>query len=256
LKQDKNGGFHMTKLVLRTTLFAALCFALVLPAGAAKQKPAKVTSAKFGSDTLTVDPQAREVRVSTTVLKDCSQPSVCDWGRRFQAFFGSKDGKMASFFIFSTEVDRTAIDKAIRSVGIKSQRQIPMTEVKQRSGLKSTTQKDDYLDGDPILVSVRWKKDGKMVEAALESLIEEKITVDGKDVVKPYTPHFVYHGTAETINFASGCIVCPSGCNGGIIADNSLPLKETKNFYRFDWGKMPAPGTKVEIILKSFYGNK
>jgi hypothetical protein len=250
----------MTKLVLRSTLFAALCLALVLPAGAAKQKPAKaatkVTTAKFGGDTLTVDPQAHEVRVGTTVVKDCSQPSVCDWGRRFQAFFGSKDGKMAPFFIFSTEVNRTAIDKAIKSVGIKSQRQIPMTEVKQRSGLKATTQKDDYLDGDPILVLVRWVKDGKTVEVALESLIEEKITVDGKDVIKPYTPHFVYHGTAEAINFASGCIVCPSGCNGGIIADNSLPLKETKNFYRFDWSKMPAPGTKAEIVLKSIYATR
>jgi len=231
----------MTKLLLRTALFASLCAALALPAVAAKQKPAKVTTVKFGGDTLTVDPQAGEVLVGSSVVKDCSQPSVCDWGRRFQAFFGSKDGKMAPFFIFSTEVNRTEIDKAIKSVGIKSQRQIPMTEVKQRSGLKATTQKDDYLDGDPILV-------------ALESLIEEKITVDGKDVIKPYTPHFVYHGTAEAINFASGCIVCPSGCNGGIIADNSLPLKETKNYYRFDWSKMPAAGTKVEIVLRSFHG--
>lgn len=73
-----------------------------------------------------------------------------------------------------------------------------------------------------------------MVDVAIEDLIEEKISVEGKDVIKPYTSHFVYHGTAESINFASGCIVCPSGSNGGIIADNALPLKETKNVYRFD----------------------
>lgn len=243
----------MKKLSLITLLFAALCLSHTLPATAAKQKPAGVTTVKAGTDTLTVDSQAKEVRVSSTVLKDCSQPSVCDWGRRFQAFFGSKDGKMAPFFIFSTEVNRTDIDKAIKAVGIKSRRQIPMTEVKQRSGLKATTQKDDYLDGDPLLISVRWKKDGKTVDMALEDLIEERITVDGKDVIKPYTPHFVYHGTAEAINFASGCIVCPSGCNGGIIADNSLPLKETKNFFRFDWNKMPAPGTKAEIVIRSYY---
>lgn len=244
----------MITFVLRTMLLASLCLALAFPATAAKQKPTAVTTLKSGSDTMTVDQKSSEVRVTSTVLKDCSQPSVCDWGRRFQAFFGSKDGKMAPFFIFSTEMNRTDIDKAIKSVGIKSRRQIPMTEVKERSGLKSTTQKDDYLDGDPLLVSVRWKKDGKMVDVAIEDLIEEKITVDGKDVIKPYTPHFVYHGTAEAINFASGCIVCPSGCNGGIIADNSLPLKETKNYFRFDWNKMPPPGTKVEIVLKSVYG--
>ncbi|QEM68808.1 hypothetical protein FO488_11990 [Geobacter sp. FeAm09] len=247
----------MNRFVLRTMLTAALCCTLALPAGAAtKQKPGGTTTLKSGSDVMTVDPKAREVRVTTTVLKDCSQPSVCDWGRRFQAFFGSKNGKMAPFFIFSTEVNRTDIDKAIKAVGIKSRRQIPMTEVKQRTGLKATTHKDDYLDGDPVLVSVRWKKDGKVVETAIEELIEEKIAVDGKDVVKPYTPHFVYHGTAEAINFASGCIVCPSGCNGGIIADNSLPLKETRNYYRFDWSKMPAPGTKAEIVIKSIYGPK
>ncbi|MDD2736554.1 MAG: YdjY domain-containing protein [Desulfuromonadaceae bacterium] len=244
----------MSTSVLRTMLSVSLCLLLAFPVLAARQKPSGVSSVKSGSDTMTVDQKSGEVRVTSTVLKDCSQPSVCDWGRRFQAFFGAKDGKMAPFFIFSTEINRTDIDKAIKSVGIQSRRQIPMTEVKQRSGLKSTTQKDDYLDGDPLLVSVRWKKDGKMVDVAIEDLIEEKISVDGKDVIKPYTPHFVYHGTAEAINFASGCIVCPSGCNGGIIADNSLPLKETKNYFRFDWNKMPPPGAKVEIVLKSVHG--
>jgi hypothetical protein len=243
----------MKRISIVAPLVVALCLGQIIPAGAAKHKAAKTSTVKYGSDTLTVDSQAREIRVSTTVVKDCSQPSVCDWGRRFQAFFGSKSGKMAPFFIFSTEVNRTDLDKAIRAIGIKSRRQIPMTEVKQRSGLKATTQKDDYLDGDPILVSVRWIKDGKKIEVPLESLIEEKITVDGKDVIKPYTPHFVYHGTAEAINFASGCIVCPSGCNGGIIADNALPLKETKNYYRFDWSKMPAPGSKAEIVIKSYH---
>lgn len=246
----------MNTFALRTTLLILICFALALPVSAARQKPTGVTTVTSGTDALTTDPRTREVRVTSTVLKDCSQPSVCDWGRRFQAFFGSKDGKMSPFFIFSTEVNRTYIDKAIKSAGIKSRRQIPMTEVKQRTGLKSTTQKDDYLDGDPLLISVRWKKDGKMVEVALEDLIEEKISVDGKDVIKPYTPHFVYHGTAEAINFPSGCIVCPSGCNGGIIADNSLPLKETKNYFRFDWSKMPAPGAKAEIVIKSIHGAK
>jgi hypothetical protein len=244
----------MITSVLRTMLSVSLVLSLALPVFAAKQKPADVTTVKSGSDTLTVDSKSKEVRVTSTVLKDCSQPSVCDWGRRFQAFFGAKDGKMAPFFIFSTEINRTDIDKAIKSVGIQSRRQIPMTEVKQRSGLKPTTQKEDYLDGDPVLISVRWKKDGKMVDVAIEGLIEEKISVEGTDVIKPYTPHFVYHGTAEAINFASGCIVCPSGCNGGIIADNSLPLKETKNYFRFDWNKMPAPGTKAEIVIKSVYG--
>ena len=47
------------------------------------------------------------------------------------------------------------------------------------------------------LVTVRFKKGTQTVEAALEDLIEEKVLVEDKEVVKPYTPHFVYHGTAE-----------------------------------------------------------
>lgn len=235
-------------------VLAALTAGTALAAKAKAPSPIRVV--KGQTDTLTIDGANREVRITSVVVKDCSQPSVCDWGRRFQAFFGSKGGKMEPFFIFTTDVSRTEIDKAIREIGITSRRQIPMTEVQQRTGLKPTTQKDDYLDGDPILVTIRFKKGAETVEVALEDLIEEKILVEDKEVVKPYTPHFVYHGTAEAINFASGCIVCPSGCNGGIIADNSLPLKTTTNFFRFDWSKMPEPGAKVQVVLKSVYGAK
>lgn len=233
----------------------------LLPAAnvlAAKAKPAAtgVTVVKGKNDTMTIDAAKGEVIVTASVVKDCSQPSVCDWGRRFQAFFGTKGGKMEPFFIFNSDVSRTEIDKGIRAIGIKSRHQIPLTEVAKRTGLKATTVKDDYLDGDPLLVIVRYTKGKEVVEVALEDLIEEKILVDGKDVIKPYTPHFVYHGTAEAISLATGCVVCPSGCNGGIIADNSVPLKTTTNFYRFNWDKMPAPGSKVEVVLKSVYGGK
>ena len=87
--------------------------------------------------------------------------------------------------------------------------------------------------------------------ARLEALIEEKIVVEGKEVVKPYTPHFVYHGTAEAISYGSGCIVCPSGCYGGIIADNSLPVLTTTSYFRVNWDRMPPAGSKVEVVLKS-----
>ena len=60
--------------------------------------------------------------------------------------------------------------------------------------------------------------------------------------------------TAEAINFPSGCIVCPSDCNGGIITDNVLPLKTTVNYYKVNWDRMPPVGSKVEVVLKSIYG--
>jgi hypothetical protein len=207
-----------------------------------------------GKDIMVVDQNNRELRISATVTKDASKPAVVDWGRRFQAFFGTKGGKMEPYFVFTTEVSRAEVNKALQGLGVTSRRQIPMNEVAKRTGLKSTTTKADYLAGDPIIVTVRFEKGGKIVEAALEDLIEEKIMVDGAEVIKPYTPHFIYHGTAEAINFPSGCIVCPSDCNGGIITDNVLPLKTTVNYYKVNWNRMPAVGSKAEVVLKSIYG--
>ena len=221
-------------------------------AASVKRKSAKVV--KGATDRMIIDHEIKELRISATVTKDSSQPSVADWGRRFQAFFGAKGGKMEPFFVFTTDVSRAEIDKAIKGLGIRSRRQIPMSEVAQRTGLKATTVREDYLDGDPMICTIRFVKGNDIVEAALEDFIDEKIIIDGKDVFKPFTPHFIYHGTAEAINFPSGCIVCPSDCNGGIITDNVLPLKTTVNYYKVNWNRMPPVGSKVEVVLKSIYG--
>ncbi|PLX89501.1 MAG: hypothetical protein C0618_01215 [Desulfuromonas sp.] len=221
-------------------------------AAAEQQQTAQII--KGGDDRMIVDQANKELRISASVTKNGSAPSILDWGRRFQGFFGAKGGKMESYFIFTTQIDRRDIDTSLQSIGVTSRRQIPMSEVKQRTGLKPTTSHSDYLDGDPVICTIRFIKDGQIVEAAIEDFIEEKISVQGTDVIKPYTPHFVYHGTAEAINFPSGCILCPSDCNGGIITDNVLPLKTTVNYYRVNWKRMPAVGTKVEIVLRSIYG--
>jgi len=245
--------------------FAAVTFCLAFggvanPVVAAKStekgraQQTKITEVRGVSDTMSVDPVHKELAITATVFKDCSKPSVCDWGQRGQAFFGAKGGKAEAFFVFTTDVNRAEIDKAIRKLGVVSRRQITADEAKKRKGLKATTVKEDYLDGDPLLVTIRYKKGGEVVEIPLEALIEEKILVEGKEVVKPYTPHFVYHGTAEAISYGSGCIVCPSGCYGGIIADNSLPVLTTTSYFRVNWDKMPPAGSKVEVVLKSGHG--
>jgi hypothetical protein len=221
---------------------------------AAVEKSKKAKIVKGASDRMIIDNDLKELRISASVTKDASQPSVGDWGRRFQAFFGAKGGKMEPFFVFTTDVSRVDIDKAIRELGVRSRRQIPMSEVAQRTGLKASTVREDYLDGDPMICTIRFQKGKEIVEAAIEDFIDEKIMVDGKEVFKPYTPHFIYHGTAEAINFLSGCILCPSDCNGGIITDNVLPLKTTVNYYKINWERMPPVGSKVEVVLKSIYG--
>jgi len=221
-------------------------------AAAASDPTVEIVSA--GPDRLLIDRANRELRISCDVTKDASKPSVVDWGRRFQAWFGSYGGKMEKWFVFTTQVGRGAIDQAIQGLGIRTRRQIPMEDVAKHTGLRPDTQVADYLDGDPVIITVRFERGGQIVEAALEDLIEEKIEVQGQEVVKPYTPHWVYHGTGEAIAFPSGCIACPSDCNGGIITDNVLPLKTTVNYYRVNWDKMPPAGSRAEVVIKSIYG--
>ncbi|MBW2216377.1 MAG: (Fe-S)-binding protein, partial [Deltaproteobacteria bacterium] len=202
-----------------------------------------------------VDTASRELRISATVTKDVTKPSVANWGRRCQAFFGVKGGKMEEFFVFTTDVSRTDINNAILELGIKSRRQIPFEEIAARQGLKHTTTEDDYLNGDPVIVTICFEKNGEIVESAMEDMIREKILVEDREVIKPYTPHFIYHGTGEALNFPSGCIVCPSDCNGGIITDNALPLKTAISYYKVNWDRMPPVGSKVEVSIKSIYGS-
>lgn len=254
-KTDKPAGMQRSDFIKVIGLgFLGLSSVAGTKAFASIEKNKSVKIIKGKEDRMVVDKENKELRISATVTKDSSKPAVADWGRRFQAFFGSKGGKMEPYFVFTTDVSRSEINKALQEIGVKSRRQIPMEEVKTRTGLKPTTTKDDYLQGDPIIVTVRFKKGAMIVEAALEDFIDEKIFVEGHEVIKPYTPHFIYHGTAEAIDFPSGCIVCPSDCNGGIITDNVLPLKTTVNYYKVNWDRMPSVGSKVEVVLKSIYG--
>ncbi len=252
---DKTVGIHRSDFLKVIGLgFLGLSSVAGTKSFAYAEKNKNLRIIKGIEDRMIIDKENKELRISATVTKDSSKPAVADWGRRFQAFFGSKGGKMEPYFVFTTDVSRSEINKALQEIGVKSRRQIPMEEVKLRTGLKPTTTKDDYLQGDPIIVTIRFKKGTMIVEAALEDFIDEKIIVEGHEVIKPYTPHFIYHGTAETIDFPSGCIVCPSDCNGGIITDNVLPLKTTVNYYKVNWDRMPPVGSKVEVALKSIYG--
>ena len=258
LKQLQLSKTTLTKAIIGLAMTglltgAGIGFDAIVGHQAVAKTAAKTRIVNGDKHRMIIDHENKELRITATVTKDCSKPGVCDFGRRFQAFFGMKGGKMEKYFVFTTDVPRSEINNALQELGIVSRNQIPMEEVETRRGLSRYTKKEDYLQGDPIVVTARFQKDGKDVEVALEDLIEERINVDGQEVFKPYTPHFVYHGTGEAILFPSGCIVCPSDCNGGIITDNSIPLKHTVNYYRVNWDKMPPVGSKAEMVLKSIF---
>ena len=190
---------------------------------AAAQADPQVTVIEGSGDRMLVDRRARELRISCDVTKDASKPGVMVWGKRGQVWFGVYGGSASSFFIFTSALEHPAMDQALRNLGLRSRNQLGPDDRKRATELKPSTTPADYLDGDPVLVAVRFEKDGQIVEAALEDFIEEKTRVQGKEVFKPYTPHWVYHGAGEALQYPSGCVVCPSDCFGGLITDNAMP---------------------------------
>jgi hypothetical protein len=125
-----------------------------------------------------------------------------------------------------------------------------MEEGHRRSGLKATTKPEDFLQGDPVLLSVFWKEGERWVERPYQSFVTERVMVDGKPVEKPWTPSFVYHGSGAIHRSGTGCIACPCDCAGGIIADNRFPLYNPKPLVRFDLSRTPKPGTQVYVRIR------
>ncbi len=234
-------------IVLRQTSMAAFLAIFLYSSWA---MAAKDNVIQGETDWMRVDQQHKSIIFSATVTKNASRAAVTKWGQRGQAWIGCKGGSQDKFFIFTTDIPRTEIDEAIERLGVKHSHQISKKGWKKHTGIKATTAPDDFLDGDPVVVSIRFQKNGKTVQIPLENLIEEKIEVDGKEILRPYTPHFVYHGTGEAIHLASGCVLCPSDCFGGIITDNRLPILTFDSWYRVNWKKMPAVGGKVEVIFQ------
>lgn len=75
----------------------------------------------------------------------------------------------------------------------------------------------------------------------------------GKEVVKPWTPHWVFHGSGVIHKEGTGCVACP--CPGGLIADNRNPIYEPKPTVRFDLKKAPPAGTRVVVRIRRVGAN-
>ena len=78
----------------------------------------------------------------------------------------------------------------------------------------------------------------------------EKAVVEGKEVLKPWTPHFVLHGSGVLNDTRTGCLMCTHDCPGGLIANNALPLKQPIPVLKANWRLLLKPGTKVTIVLR------
>jgi hypothetical protein len=206
--------------------------------------------------TVVVDQTKCEVILSAKVQFPEGMPCINEFGQRVQAFAGCAtaaggDAKMAAYFVFLVDVETEKVFDGLMTLGCRPRVHYSIQEGRKRSGLRPQTSPDDYLQGDPVVLSVFWQNDsGKWVEKAYQDFATELVDVDEKQIEKPWTPHFVFHGSGAIHKSGTGCIACPCDCPGGIIADNRFPIYDPKPIVRFDMSKAPPPGTQVYIRIR------
>jgi len=230
---------------LAFALSSAAVFVSLVPAAEPKVP-------KAGS--VLIDEDRGDVILSAVVQHPEGKECIDTYGQRIQAFVGcgkaaGGDAKMAAYFVFLVDVPTEEVHKAMMKLGCKPRVHYSMAEGRKRVGWKPTTGVSDFLQGDPVALSVFWKVGEKWVEKPYQDFVSERVMVEGKPVEKPWTPHFVYHGSGALHKSGTGCIACPCDCAGGLIADNRNPLYEPKPLVKFDTSKGPKAGTQVFIRL-------
>lgn len=206
--------------------------------------------------TVVVDKNKGELILSAKVQFPEGKPCINDFGQRIQAFAGCAkaaggDAKMAGYFVFLVDVETKQVYDGLVALGCRTRVHYSIHEGRKRSGLKPETTAADYLQGDPVVLSVFWKsKEGSWVEKAYQEFATEQTKAGETAIEKPWTPHFVFHGSGAIHKSGTGCIACPCDCPGGIIADNRFPIYDPKPMVRFDMSKAPPAGTQVYVRIR------
>ena len=238
---------------LQITTFFSLIFIAAVTQVIANDIPARELP-KPGS--VVTDAERREVILSAKVQFPEGKPCINEFGERVQAFAGCSmaaggDAKMAAYFVFLVDVDTEQVSQALLELGCRPKVHYSIQEGRKRSGLNVETKPENYLQGDPVVLSVFWNgEDGKWIEKPYQYFVTEKIDVNGKEITKPWTPHFVFHASGTLHSSGTGCIACPCDCPGGIIADNRNPIYDPKPTVRFDMSKAPPAGSQVYVKIR------
>lgn len=242
------------KLVLSTGFLAGL---LTLSYSSDPEKGERESTPHLPkSGTVVIDDQKQEVILSAKVQFPEGKPCINEYGQRIQAFAGCAtaaggDAKMAGYFVFLVDVPTETVHDALMKLGCRPKVHYSIHEGRKRSGLRPETTTADYLQGDPVVLSVFWQEeDGKWVERAYQDFATEQVTVGEVAIEKPWTPSFVFHGSGAIYKSGTGCIACPCDCPGGIIADNRNPIYDPKPMVRFDMSKAPPAGTQVYVRIR------
>ena len=209
-----------------------------------------------GPRTVVVDQQRGELILSAQVQFPEGKPCINDYGQRVQAFAGCAraaggDAKMAGYFVFLVDVETEQVYEGLLRLGCRPRVHYSIQEGRKRSGLNAETRPEDYLQGDPVVISVFWQDEqGRWIEKPYQDFATEQIEVEGQRIEKPWTPHFVFHGSGAIHASGTGCIACPCDCPGGIIADNRFPIYDPMPTVRFDMKAAPPVGTQVYVRIR------
>lgn len=205
----------------------------------------------FERSTLVVDHVKQEVRLRGVVQKT-DAPRMSDWGSAVPALLGTKDGSNAPFFLYLVDASIPDIYEALLSLGARPR----VAFGDEGAGTLHPAEKpiqtiqEGYMAGDPVLIYVEWDTPQGKKRLAYEDGFLEKVTVDGKEVVRPWAPHFVLHGSAILSQAGTGCLACTHDCPGGIIGNNALPLHKGIPTLRANWDVLPPPGTRITVVLR------
>ncbi|MHC4914739.1 MAG: YdjY domain-containing protein, partial [Planctomycetota bacterium] len=157
-----------------------------------------------------------EVRLSGVVQKT-DAPRMNGFAAATPALLGSRGGDYEKFFVFLVDTPVTAVHDALVRVGARARVVYKLEDLPPRKGLGPDTRRADYMQGDPVQIHVEWKADGRTVRRAYEDFFLQEMEVGGARVVKPWTPHLVFHGSGVLNGKKTGCIACVHDCPGGII---------------------------------------
>ena len=234
--------------MIGTTLALALLFVgpTQLIGGDIPTDPAQV-------DAVIVDTKSGAMAFPARVQETAGKPCVDAWGQRFQAFIGASkaDGEateFASYFVFLTDQDINDVYRGLAELGLESDKNLSRAQGKAEAGKVS-------LAGDPVAIDLSWKEGDKIVVRPYESFVKEKVMVDGREVVRPWTPKWAFHGSGVIHKEHTGCVACPCDCPGGLIADVRNPVYEPKPTVFFDTKLAPPAGTKVVVKIRALPRN-
>ena len=196
-----------------------------------------------------MDRERCEVRLAAVTQKT-DAPRMNDWAQAVPALLGAKGGQFERHFVFLTDAWVKDVHEALLELGVRSRVVYKLREAAKHKGLRPDNTPADYMQGDPVQIFVEWKDGRHTRRLAYEDFFLEKIVVGISETVKPWTPHFVFHGSGILNDAKTGCIACTHDCPGGIIGNNQYPLIEPRPMLRADWRKLPKPGSRVVVVIR------